>query len=226
MRASRTTGSEPDSSPARTTATYRRSKMCGCRPSASAKLDPAVMASRTSSSTRRKRLFVVSLASALRMRARCRPPASIAASWPVKTRSVSRLTPRVTWRSDAWSPWTSAARPSPRPARPTVRTSTTSRPCSRKRRIRAPWLSASVRPRLSTPRGSATSYSKTGMDRQSWSATTAITSSSVVSPWATRRKPTVRRVIMPASAADRRTVSASTPSITMRRTAALMPNTS
>ena len=61
---------------------------------------------------------------------------------------------------------------------------------------------------------------------QSWSATTAITSSSVVSPWATRRNPAVRRVIMPASAADRRMVSASTPSITMRRTCALMPNTS
>ena len=61
---------------------------------------------------------------------------------------------------------------------------------------------------------------------QSWSATTAITSSSVVSPWATRRKPAVRRVIMPPSAADRRMVSASTPSITMRRTPALMPNTS
>ena len=138
--------------------------MCGWRASASAKPEPAVMESRTFSSTALNFLFVVSVASAVRMRTRCRPPPSMAESWPVKSTRVARLTPldsrlNVCRKASAMGPM---ARPA-RKSLPAVaaRTESTTRPCSRKRSTRSAAFSASARPRHKVPARSATSYSNT-----------------------------------------------------------------
>ena len=160
--------------------------MCGCWPSASAKLEPGRDGLAHARRARcRKCLLVVS---ARERASGCGPgaglPPSMAASWPVKSRRVLEADPAVDLRgATSGVPAASAARPALRGrARCHRAHASTSRPCSRKRRISAPWLvGLGAPPAQHAPRVGDLVLEDRHRS-QSWSATTAITSSSVVSP--------------------------------------------